>query len=63
MVYIPVKETGNGGSVPELRLGTACFESLRKASDHLSRRAEFRSRSGVFLEEATRPGRRTDFAL
>lgn len=42
VVYIPVKETGSDSSVLGLRLGTACFESLRKASDHLARRAEFR---------------------
>lgn len=27
-------------SVPELRLGTVCFESVRKASDPIASRAE-----------------------
>lgn len=43
VVYIPVGETGNGGvqSVPGLKLGTACFESVRKASSYpIASRAE-----------------------
>lgn len=63
MVYILVKEIGNGGLVLELRLGIVCFESLRKVSDYFLRRVEFRLRSGVFLEEVMRFGRRIDFVL
>lgn len=38
-------------SVPGLRLGTVCFESVRKASDPITSRAEFG-------EKWSLPGRR-----